>query len=93
MSGALLLSESAEFDAKPELEIFADDVVCGHGATSGELDHDLLFYLEARGIPETQARALLIRAFVGEALEKIEDETIREALARASAEWLGVSYD
>ena len=93
MSGALLLSESAEFDAKPELEIFADDVVCGHGATSGELDHDLLFYLEARGIPEAQARALLIRAFVGEALEKIEDETIREALARACAEWLGVSYD
>ena len=93
MSGALLLSESAEFDAKPELEIFADDVVCGHGATSGELDDDLLFYLEARGIPEAQARALLIRAFVGEALEKIEDETIREALARASAEWLGVSYD
>jgi Fe-S cluster assembly protein SufD len=93
MSGALLLSESAEFDAKPELEIFADDVVCGHGATSGELDDDLLFYLEARGIPEAEARALLIRAFVGEALEKIEDETIREALARASAEWLGVSFD
>jgi FeS assembly protein SufD len=93
MSGALLLSESAEFDVKPELEIFADDVICGHGATSGELDDDLLFYLEARGIPEAEARALLIRAFVGEALEKIEDETIREALARASAEWLGVGYD
>jgi FeS assembly protein SufD len=93
MSGALLLSEAAEFDAKPELEIFADDVVCGHGATSGQIDDDLLFYLEARGIPEAEARALLIRAFVGEALEKIEDETIREALARASAEWLGVSYD
>ncbi|HYJ59439.1 MAG TPA: Fe-S cluster assembly protein SufD [Methyloceanibacter sp.] len=93
MSGALLLSESAEFDAKPELEIFADDVVCGHGATSGQIDDKLLFYLEARGIPEAAARALLIQAFVGEALQKVEDETIREALARASAEWLGVGYD
>ncbi|MFO7477177.1 MAG: Fe-S cluster assembly protein SufD [Methyloceanibacter sp.] len=92
MSGALLLSQAAEFDAKPELEIFADDVVCGHGATSGQIDDDLLFYLEARGIPEAEARALLIQAFVGEALEKVEDETIREALARASAAWLGVSY-
>jgi Fe-S cluster assembly protein SufD len=67
-------------------------VVCGHGATSGQIDDDLLFYLEARGIPEAEARALLIQAFVGEALEKVEDETIREALARASAAWLGVSY-
>jgi Fe-S cluster assembly protein SufD len=93
MSGALLLSESAEFDSKPELEIFADDVVCGHGSTSGQIDDDLLFYLEARGIPEAQARALLIQAFVGEALEKIEDEGLRDALARASAEWLGVAFD
>jgi Fe-S cluster assembly protein SufD len=93
MSGALLLSESAEFDSKPELEIFADDVVCGHGSTSGQIDDDLLFYLEARGIPEVQARALLIQAFVGEALEKIDNETLRDALARASAEWLGVAFD
>ena len=93
MSGALLLSEAAEFDSKPELEIFADDVVCGHGATSGQIDDDLLFYLEARGIPEPQARALLVQAFVGEALEKIENEPLHDALARASAEWLGVSYD
>ena len=93
MAGALLLSEAAEFDSKPELEIFADDVVCGHGSTSGQIDQDLLFYLEARGIPETEARALLIQAFVGEALEKIEDEALRDALARASAEWLGVEFD
>jgi FeS assembly protein SufD len=91
MAGALLLSEAAEFDSKPELEIFADDVVCGHGSTSGQIDEDLLFYLEARGIPESQARALLIQAFVGEALERIEDEGLREAFAAASAEWLGVS--
>ena len=57
MAGALLLSEVAEFDSKPELEIFADDVVCGHGSTSGQIDEELLFYLEARGIPEAQARA------------------------------------
>jgi len=93
MAQALLLSESAEFDSKPELEIFADDVVCGHGATSGQIDEDLLFYLEARGIPEAQARALLVQAFVGEALERIEHEALRDALSRASAEWLGVNFD
>jgi len=93
MTGALLLSETAEFDSKPELEIFADDVVCGHGSTSGQIDEDLLFYLEARGIPEAEARALLIQAFVGEALERVEDEGLRDAFARASAEWLGVRFD
>jgi Fe-S cluster assembly protein SufD len=93
MSGALLLSEGAEFDSKPELEIFADDVVCGHGATSGQIDEDLLFYLETRGIPEAEARALLIQAFVGEALERVDDEAFRDALARASADWLGVTFD
>jgi Fe-S cluster assembly protein SufD len=93
MAGALLLSEAAEFDSKPELEIFADDVVCGHGSTSGQIDEDLLFYLEARGIPEEDARALLIQAFVGEALERVEDEALRDALAQASAAWLGMSSD
>jgi FeS assembly protein SufD len=91
MAQGLLLSETAEFDSKPELEIFADDVVCGHGSTSGQIDEDLLFYLEARGIPEREARALLIQAFVGEAVERIEHEGLREALHKASAEWLGVS--
>jgi Fe-S cluster assembly protein SufD len=91
MAGALLLSETAEFDSKPELEIFADDVVCGHGSTSGQIDDELLFYLEARGIPEAEARALLVQAFVGEAIERIEDESLREALGAASADWLGVS--
>jgi Fe-S cluster assembly protein SufD len=93
MSQALLLSEAAEFDSKPELEIYADDVVCGHGATSGRIDEDLMFYLKARGIPEAEARALLIQAFVGEALERIEDEGLRNALAASSAEWLGVAFD
>lgn len=80
MSQALLLSETAEFDAKPELEIFADDVRCTHGATSGELDEDLMFYLRSRGIPETEARTLLIAAFVGEAIDKVADEGVREIL-------------
>jgi Fe-S cluster assembly protein SufD len=93
MVQALLLSEAAEFDSKPELEIFADDVVCGHGSTSGQIDEDLLFYLESRGLPEAEARALLIQAFVGEAVELIESEGLRIALQRASADWLGVKLD
>ena len=65
-------------------------MVCGHGSTSGQIDDDLLFYLEARGIPEAEARALLIQAFVGEAIERIENEALRDALSRATADWLGV---
>jgi Fe-S cluster assembly protein SufD len=86
---ALLLSETAEADSKPELEIFADDVQCGHGATSGDLDEDLLFYLRARGIPAKEAEALLIQAFVGEAIEGIEHAGLRDALADEVAAWLG----
>ncbi len=79
-SHALLLSDSAEFDAKPELEIFADDVVCGHGATAGDLNHDHLFYLMSRGIPMVAARKLLITAFVSEAFDTVAHDGIREAL-------------
>lgn len=93
MSQALLLSETAEFDSKPELEIYADDVVCGHGATSGQIDEDLLFYLRARGLPEDQARALLIQAFVGEAFEVLDDEAIGDALTAVAAEWLGTPLE
>lgn len=85
---ALLLSESAEADAKPELEIFADDVVCGHGATAGALDGELLFYLKARGIPQKQAEALMIEAFVGEAVEGIANGAVREALMQTASGWL-----
>jgi Fe-S cluster assembly protein SufD len=67
-------------DNKPELEIFADDVQCGHGATAGALDDDLLFYLLSRGIPRTEAEVLLVQAFVGEAVEYVEQEDLREAL-------------
>jgi Fe-S cluster assembly protein SufD len=85
---ALLLSEAAEADNKPELEIFADDVQCGHGATAGALDKSLLFYLKARGIPAKEAEALLIQAFVGEAVEGIEHAGLREALMDEVAGWL-----
>jgi Fe-S cluster assembly protein SufD len=88
MTRALLLSERAEADNKPELEIFADDVQCGHGATAGALDDDLKFYLMARGIPRPEAEALLIRAFVGEAIEGIEHAGLREALMDAVTAWL-----
>lgn len=88
MAQAMLLSETAEFDAKPELEIYADDVKCNHGATSGALDDDLMFYLRARGISEEEARSLLIQAFIGEVLDRVEHERLREALGIKAARWL-----
>jgi len=88
MTRALLLSDEAEADNKPELEIFADDVQCGHGATSGALDEDLKFYLMARGIPEIEAEGLLVQAFVGEAIEGIEHAGLRDALMDEVVAWL-----
>lgn len=88
MIRALLLSDEAEADNKPELEIFADDVSCGHGATAGALDDSLLFYLKARGLPEKQAQALLIQAFVGEAIEQIADDVLREHVIGIAERWL-----
>jgi Fe-S cluster assembly protein SufD len=88
MTRALLLSDEAEADNKPELEIFADDVTCGHGATSGALDDSLLFYLRARGLPEKEAQALLIQAFVGEAIEQVADDGLREHIMSQAASWL-----
>jgi hypothetical protein len=71
----------AEIDLKPELEIFADDVKCAHGAAVGDLDAESLFYLRSRGIPEAEARALLMRAFLEEAVDEIENEDIRAAVS------------
>ncbi len=88
MMRGLMLSEEAEFYAKPELEIYADDVECGHGATSGKIDEDLLFYLRSRGIGEKEARGLLIQAFVGEVVEHVADENMREALGEYARNWL-----
>ncbi len=88
MTRALLLSDEAEADNKPELEIFADDVTCGHGATTGALDESLLFYLRARGLSEKEAQALLIQAFVGEAIESIVNNDLRELAVGAAERWL-----
>ena len=88
MTRALLLSDDAEADNKPELEIFADDVTCGHGATTGALDESLLFYLRARGLSEKEAQALLIQAFVGEAIESIANDDLRELAIAAAQRWL-----
>lgn len=88
MTRALLLSDDAEADNKPELEIFADDVTCGHGATTGALDESLLFYMRARGLPEKEAQALLIQAFVGEAIESIASDALREVAIATAQRWL-----
>ncbi len=85
----LLLTDDGDFSAKPELEIFADDVVCAHGATFADIDEDHMFYLKARGIDEKSARALLIKAFVDEVVEELEaGEALEEALIGMIDEWL-----
>jgi Fe-S cluster assembly protein SufD len=89
MTRSLLLSDEAEADNKPELEIFADDVVCGHGATVAAPDKALKFYLMSRGVPEAEAEALLVQAFIGEVIEEIEHEGIRQALMFEALKWLG----
>jgi Fe-S cluster assembly protein SufD len=87
MNRALLLSPDAEIDTKPELEIFADDVKCSHGATVGELDAEQLFYLRSRGIPDQEARSILVRAFLAEALDPVTNETARDLLEASVARW------
>ena len=86
-SSTLLLSNDAEMDTKPELEIFADDVKCSHGATVGALDAEQLFYLRSRGIPDAKARSLLIRAFLAEALEPVTNDTVRAMLEATVDRW------
>lgn len=88
MTQALLLSEEAEMANKPELEIFADDVICAHGATSGQIDEDLLFYLRARGIPEDEAKTLLVLAFLSEAIEEYGEDDVTEGLEARVRDWL-----
>jgi Fe-S cluster assembly protein SufD len=85
---ALMLTEGAEIDAKPELEIYADDVACAHGNTIGALDDNALFYMRQRGIPEAAARALLVGAFVGEVLDGIEHEDVRAWLTQQCDAWM-----
>jgi len=84
----LLLQRTATVNLKPELEIFADDVKCAHGATVGELDRRALFYLQSRGVDEPRAKALLTRAFVADALERIGEDEVREAFIADADKWL-----
>ncbi|MGH6947970.1 MAG: Fe-S cluster assembly protein SufD, partial [Kiloniellales bacterium] len=89
LAKALLLSDTAEFDAKPELRIYADDVKCSHGAAAGEIDREALFYLTTRGLPKKAAERLLVEAFLGEAIDEIATEALREPIRRLVAERLG----
>ena len=88
ISQALLLDEDSQFLAKPELEIYADDVACSHGSTSGAIDEDALYYLRARGIPRPIATDLLTMSFLAEAVEEIEDEGLRDDINSQLAAWL-----
>lgn len=88
MSRAIFLAEGCNMYNKPELEIFADDVVCGHGATAGFLNEEQLFYLRARGIPEKEAQALLLQAFAAEAIDEVGTEEIRAELTESVGQWL-----
>ena len=80
LSKALILNDESEFDAKPELEIYADDVKCSHGSTSGSIDFDSIHYLKSRGIPEEEALKMLINGFLSEVLEKIKDVKLKNFL-------------
>lgn len=84
----LLLTDDGEFAVKPELEIFADDVICGHGATVADIDRNHLYYLRSRGISEKKARAMLVNAFVAEIVEELDDEKLVEALEGIISAWL-----
>jgi len=88
ISQSLLLDEDSQFLVKPELEIYADDVVCSHGSTSGAIDEDALYYLRARGIPKPIATNLLTLSFLAQAVEEIEDESLRDEINTRLASWL-----
>jgi len=87
-SQSLLLDEDSTFLAKPELEIYADDVACSHGSTSGAIDEEGLFYLRSRGVPEPEATDLLVLAFLADAIAEIEDEGIAEDITGRLEAWL-----
>ena len=88
ISQSLLLDEDSNFLAKPELEIYADDVACSHGSTSGAIDEDALFYLRSRGVPQSEAQDLLVLSFLAEAIEEVEDQTIAAEMLSRLEGWL-----
>ena len=88
ISQSLLLDDDSQFLAKPELEIYADDVKCSHGSTSGAIDDTALYYLRSRGVPLKQAQSLLVLAFLAEAIAEIDDEAIAEDIRGRLEAWL-----
>ncbi len=88
MNRNLLLSRNAQADSKPELNIYADDVKCSHGATVGDLDQDAIFYLQSRGIDAMTARNLMVRGFAAEMIDELPDDAIRAHLDAAITGWL-----
>lgn len=88
MNNALLLSDKAQMNSKPQLEIYADDVKCSHGATTGQMDESALFYLRSRGLNKEQARNLLVHAFIGEAIADIQDETVSDYVRSVCNDWI-----
>jgi Fe-S cluster assembly protein SufD len=92
ISQAVLLNDGAEFSAKPELEIYADDVKCSHGSTTGRLDETAMFYLRSRGVPQPEAEAMLVAAFAEEAFEEIDDEALADAMRAHVARWMAERY-
>ncbi|MEO0913014.1 MAG: SufD family Fe-S cluster assembly protein, partial [Pseudomonadota bacterium] len=88
ISQGLLLDEDSQFLAKPELEIYADDVACSHGSTVGSVDPDALFYLTSRGVPRDAAQGMLVLAFLDEAIQEIEDEALAEDIRGRLADWI-----
>jgi Fe-S cluster assembly protein SufD len=93
ISQGLLLDAASQSLAKPELEIYADDVKCSHGSTTGAIDETALFYLRSRGVPQAQAEALLVLAFLAEAVTEIEDEAVAAAILAQLKTWLGSDID
>jgi Fe-S cluster assembly protein SufD len=85
-NGNILLTDDATINSKPELEIYADDVRCSHGSTTGELDEEALFYLRTRGLSAESAKHILVAAFIGDVLDKIENESVRQQLDQAFLE-------
>ena len=88
LSNAIILSDKAEMDTKPELEIYADDVKCSHGATTGQLDEEPLFYLRSRGLSDGEARQLLLEAFLAEVIEKVNNEPLETQITEKAQTWL-----
>jgi Fe-S cluster assembly protein SufD len=88
MNRAMLMSDKAEVNSKPELEIYADDVRCSHGATVGELEEEQVFYLQSRGIDRDTARQLLVAAYIDDAINEIHSEPVRDAMKQLASYWL-----